>query len=64
MRGDAVGQAEVLGQPVALGVAVALDGEPGLGPRDDGAEGDADDVQQFVLTPLLAAGIAQGGEVV
>src|SRR5512142_924622 len=34
MRGDAIGQAEELGQPVPLGVPIRLDGRPGLGSRE------------------------------
>ena len=56
-------QAEALGQPVALGVSLRLDGRPGLGSRNAGTEGDADDVEQFVRTGAFGAGIDQVGEV-
>jgi hypothetical protein len=45
MRGDAVGQVQEGLEPVVLGVAEVLDVVPGVGPGDDGADGDGDDVE-------------------
>ena len=47
-RGDAVGQGQEGLQPGVLGVAEVLDVVPGLGPGDDGTDGEGDDVEQFV----------------
>src|SRR3954447_3964672 len=62
VRGDAVGQTEMAGQPVAFGVAVRLHGGPGLGPGDDGTEGDADDIEEFMESRAFAARVDQVGE--
>ncbi len=51
------------GQPVPLGVAVGFHGGPGLGPGDDGTEGDADDIQEFMTPRAFAARVDQVGEV-
>jgi hypothetical protein len=64
VRGDAVGQSEQRLEPVVLGVAVGLDRRPGFGARDDGTDGDADDVEQFVPPRALTARVEQVGEVV
>ena len=51
------------GQPVVLGAAVGLHGGPGLGAGDDGTEGDADDVEEFMAPRAFAARVDQVGEV-
>ena len=63
MRGDAVGQAEVAGEPVPLGVAVGCHGGPGLGPREDGTEGETEDIEEFVTPGGFATRVDQAGEV-
>jgi hypothetical protein len=63
LRGDAVGQTEELGQPVLLGGSRRLHRRPGLGARDDGADGDADDVEQLVPPSAFDAGVDQIGKV-
>ena len=62
MRGDAVGQAQEGLQPGDLGVAEVLDVIPGLGPGDDGADGDGDDVEEFMEPGAVDAGVGQLGE--
>ena len=64
MRGDAVGQVQEGAQPGELGVAEVLDVIPGVGPGDDGADGDGDDIEQFVEPGAVDAGVGQPGEVV
>ena len=64
VRGDAVGQGQEGLQPVVLGLAEVLDVVPGVGPGDDGADGDGHDVEQFVEPGAVDAGVGQFGEVV
>jgi hypothetical protein len=44
-------------------VAEGFHGGPGLGPGDDGAECDADDIEEFMASGTRAARIDQVGEV-
>ena len=62
--GDAVGQVEERLEPVVLDLAEVLDVVPGVGPGDDGADGDGDDVEEFVESGAVDAGVGQLGEVV
>ena len=64
VTGDAVGQVQEGLEPVVLGLAEVLDVVPGVGPGDDGADGDGDDVEQFVEAGAVDAGVGQVGEVV
>jgi hypothetical protein len=61
---DAVGQGEEGLEPVVLGLAEVLHGVPGVGPGDDGADGDGDDVEQLVQPGAVDAGVGQVGEMV
>jgi hypothetical protein len=47
-----------------LGLTEVLDVVPGLGPGDDGGDGDGDAVEQFVEAGAVDAGVGQLGEVV
>ena len=63
VRGDAVGQAQEGLQP---GAAASGKGDgllPVLGTTDDGTERDGDDVQQEVSLEVVAARVAEAGEV-
>src|SRR6266542_2726337 len=62
--GDAVGQGQEAPEPVVLGMAEGLDVGPGLGPADDGAQGEDEDVAQGVQLGAIEAGVRQVGEVV
>ena len=61
--GDAAAEVEELGQPGALLAAVFGDRDEVIGPGDDGAEGDGDDVDERV-DDLASAGVGEGGEVI
>jgi hypothetical protein len=57
VRRDPVRQAEELPQPVLLGAAIRLHRRPAFGATDDGTKGDADDVQEFVLSRPFDPGV-------
>ena len=63
MRGDAVGEVEDLGQPGPLLASPCSDGDEVIGPGDDGADGDRDDVDERV-NDLAAARVGQAGEMI
>jgi hypothetical protein len=63
VRRDAVGQGQEPLQPGAAAPAEGLDLLPGVGPGDDGADGDADDVQEAVPLPVAAARVLELAEV-
>ena len=60
--GDAVGQAEEAFEPVVFGGAVLVDIDPGVGPANDGTDGEGDDVEQVVQAGTLQAGVGQSPE--
>src|SRR5947209_14831810 len=43
-------------------MAVEFDLDPGVGPGDDGADGEGDDVPQAVKAAVLSAGVPESGE--
>ena len=46
--GDAVGQVKERLEPVVLGLTEVLNVVPGVGPGDDSADGDGDEIKEFV----------------
>ena len=61
--GDAVGQVEVAGEPVPAVAAELVDGGERVGPGEDAADGDEDDVDQGVLAGALDARVLEVLEV-
>jgi hypothetical protein len=62
MREKVVGRAEMASEPVAHCLAIDLDRGLGLGPGEDGAEGNADDVKVFMASGTLASRVDQFGK--
>src|SRR5262249_19762884 len=61
---DAAGQFEEGLEPIEFGAAVVGDLHPVVGPAEDGAGGDEDDLVEAVDPALFAAGIGQVGEMI
>src|SRR5205814_6413128 len=63
VRWDAVGQSEEASQPRLPTLGPGNDFRPGIGATQDGADGDHDDVQEQVQTPMGTARVFQLAEV-
>src|SRR5205823_13787349 len=63
MRRDAVGQGQGASQPRLPALRPGNDFRPGIGATQDGADGDHDDVQEQVQTPMGTARVFQLADV-
>ena len=64
MGGDAVGQFKEGLEPFQLAPAEEIHMHPGIGPADGGADGDGDDVHQFVAPGAFHPGVVQVSEMI
>ena len=63
VRRDAADERYDAPEPVNLGVPEGFDGDEGVGPAGDGAEGEGEDVGERVTSSVLTARIWNGVEV-